>query len=139
MTRPVYVLDCSMTASWFFEDEFTALSRRTREQLAGGHALAPAIWPSEVGNTLLMAHRRNRLSAGDVLAFLDLVGELPVRVEDAPTWGRSREILALAREFGLTVYDATYLELARRHQVGLATLDKALRRGAAALGLPQVP
>jgi predicted nucleic acid-binding protein len=43
--------------------------------------------------------------------------------------------LALADRFRLTVYDAAYLELARRRHLPLATADRALRAGARALGL----
>ena len=139
MSRPVFVLDCSMTISWFFGDEFVASSRRSRDLLGGGLALAPANWRSEVVITLVMAQRLDRISAADVLIFLDLIAELPVGVEEAPDWGRSREVTALARRFRLTAYDATYLELAARERVGLATMNKALRRSAAALGLPPVP
>ncbi|HSA81506.1 MAG TPA: type II toxin-antitoxin system VapC family toxin [Geminicoccaceae bacterium] len=40
--------------------------------------------------------------------------------------------LRLAERFGLTIYDATYLELAQRHSLPLAT-HKELRNAAATL------
>ena len=43
--------------------------------------------------------------------------------------------LALADEHRLTVYDAAYLELARRRGLPLATLDQALRDAGAAAGV----
>jgi predicted nucleic acid-binding protein len=39
-------------------------------------------------------------------------------------------VLALARKHRLTVYDASYLELAQRETLPLATLDKDLARAA---------
>jgi predicted nucleic acid-binding protein len=45
------------------------------------------------------------------------------------------ELLRLARRHGLTAYDASYLELARRDALPLATLDADLTRAARAEGL----
>ena len=44
-----------------------------------------------------------------------------------------RDVLPLARERGVTTYDATYLELAMRLGLPLATKDKALAKAAVAL------
>jgi predicted nucleic acid-binding protein len=41
----------------------------------------------------------------------------------------------LAERFGLSAYDAAYLELAQRHQLPLASLDRDLRSAATALGV----
>jgi predicted nucleic acid-binding protein len=45
------------------------------------------------------------------------------------------ETLGLAERFGLSAYDASYLELAQRHRLPLALLDQDLRAAATALGL----
>jgi predicted nucleic acid-binding protein len=42
----------------------------------------------------------------------------------------------LAQAHGLTLYDATYLDLSLRAGLPLATLDQALGRAAAACGVP---
>jgi len=39
-------------------------------------------------------------------------------------------ILDVARSYGLSVYDAAYVEVARRCALPLATLDKSLRQAA---------
>jgi predicted nucleic acid-binding protein len=45
---------------------------------------------------------------------------------------------AMARTHGLSVYDATYLDLAARRGLALATFDAALARAAAAQGIETV-
>jgi predicted nucleic acid-binding protein len=46
--------------------------------------------------------------------------------------------LLLARRFGLTAYDAAYLELAKRKGLPLATFDKELIEAAAQEGVALV-
>jgi predicted nucleic acid-binding protein len=64
------------------------------------------------------------------LALLDITTDPHT---DSLAWG---ETLTLADRFGLTVYDAAYLELAQRRTLSLATLDEELCAAAAALGVP---
>ena len=45
----------------------------------------------------------------------------------------------LARLYGLTMYDAMYLELALRHRLPLATLDRQLAQAAADAGAETLP
>jgi predicted nucleic acid-binding protein len=47
-------------------------------------------------------------------------------------------LIALARKHRLTAYDASYLELAMRRRLPLATLDAALIAAAGAEGVPLV-
>jgi predicted nucleic acid-binding protein len=44
-------------------------------------------------------------------------------------------VLPLAREYGLSAYDAAYLELSIRHGAPLATLDGRLRKAAQKAGV----
>jgi hypothetical protein len=53
------VVDASVTLSWCFPDEQTPLSLRVLDRLnTGEQALAPAFWPLEVLNSLLIGERR---------------------------------------------------------------------------------
>ena len=55
---------------------------------------------------------------------------MPVRVDpdtDRQAWGATAQLAARQR---LTLYDAAYLELARRRGLPLATLDRELRTAA---------
>jgi predicted nucleic acid-binding protein len=59
-----------------------------------------------------------------------LIESLPI-VEGAQSASeRVRNVLPLAREFGLSPYDAAYLELAVRSGAAPATLDARLEKGA---------
>ncbi|MBV8592866.1 MAG: type II toxin-antitoxin system VapC family toxin [Caulobacteraceae bacterium] len=61
--------------------------------------------------------------------LLDLAA-LPIRLDPHTDRGAWSDILRLAREEGLTVYDAAYLELAIRIRLALASGDRALVKAA---------
>jgi predicted nucleic acid-binding protein len=129
------VLDSSATLAWIFADEATATIRRLFEQVADDGAVVPALWRLEVANVLTGAVRRGRIDADfrqEALADLALLDITADPHTDARAWG---ETLSLADRFGLTLYDAAYLELARRRDLPLATLDGELRSAAGRLGL----
>jgi len=131
----VFVLDASVALSWGFEDETTPYTEAVLGALAEGEAVVPAVWPLEVGNGILMAERRGRLSHADAVQFLTLLRQLPIRVEPEPPERMLGEILALAREQGLSTYDASYLDLAMRLGLPLATQDDQLREAAERCGV----
>ena len=106
-----------------------------RDRLDGDVALAPSIWPLEVGNVLLVAERRERVSGAEALRFLEVLGQLPIDVDATRRWLALDRALQIARETGLTVYDASYLELAARFGVPLATLDRRMAAAAARVGV----
>ena len=95
----------------------------------------PAHWGVEVANGVLMAERRRRLTPADAAAALNFLRQLPVTTDDGLATRAFAEVSALARQHGLTSYDAAYLELAMRRRAALATLDHALRKAATSAGL----
>jgi len=122
-----FVLDCSIAASWCFEDEarpeIDALLDRTRDH----GAVVPALWHWEIANVLAMAVRRGRIAAGDATTRLSLMGALPIAT-DTDTIARAwREALLLAHTHTLPVYDAAYLELAIPLGAPLASRDSDLQ------------
>ena len=125
-----FVLDNSIVMAWCFEDESNAMADAVLEQLQTKFAIVPAIWPLEVGNVLLVAERRGRLSEADTFQFLTMLANLPIRSEIETRQRAMSDILFLAREHKLSTYDASYLDLAMREGVPLASLDKGLRRAA---------
>jgi predicted nucleic acid-binding protein len=136
MSRPGLVLDASITLAWVFEDEAIPYAEVVLEALAEVEALVPAIWSLEVGNGLVVAERRGRLNQAATVQFLALIGLLPITVEIQRTEQILGEILALARDQGISTYDAAYLHLAMRHGLPLATADEALRQAAVRIGVP---
>ena len=128
-----FVLDASVAVAWCFDDESTPAAWALLDRLRSAPGHVPALWALEIGNVLLGAERRRRITQARAVEFLGILGDLDIRVEpDAP--GRAfRDVLPLAREQRLTTYDATYLELAMRLGLPLATKDTALVRAAKAL------
>lgn len=127
------VLDSSIAISWCLPDE--GGSDQIQEAVASAGAIAPAHWPLEVVNALLMAERRQRISADFRSAALQDLRALPIALDaetPARAWNRT---LQLAEAHRLTAYDAAYLELAQRRALPLATLDSELRAAAQALGM----
>ncbi len=133
------VLDCSLAMTWVFPDEASEAADRVHDSLTGDRAFVPSLWPVEVGNVLLIATRRGRISANDWPIIRATLDALPIEIEPVSiprVWG---ETLALADRHGLSIYDAAYLELAMRMRLPLATLDRALAAAARTIGLDALP
>jgi predicted nucleic acid-binding protein len=130
-----FVLDASVTLAWAFDDERDREALAALERLRAEEAVVASLWPLEVTNGLLAAERRGRITAADGTRFLHLVRSLPVVVDPVARVRVFEATLALARKYGLTTYDAAYLELAVRLGVPLATLDGDLRAAADAEGV----
>lgn len=128
-----FVVDASIVGCWCFSDEADALADAAFGRLAEDHAIVPALWWFEVRNLLIINERRGRLDLVGTAEFLGDLERLPIRTDRRPD---SETILALARAHRLTAYDAAYLELARRRQLPLATLDRALASAARAAAVP---
>jgi predicted nucleic acid-binding protein len=121
-----FVIDNSIVMSWCFEDERSAYSDNILDRLESTTAVVPSIWPLEVGNVLLVAERKNRLNKTDSIRFQALLDQLPIIAEQETPERMLKEILTLARENNLSTYDASYLDLAMRKGLPLATLDEKL-------------
>jgi len=130
-----FVLDCSITMAWCFEDESTRLSDDILDSFNTSSALVPSIWPLEVANVLLVAERQKRLTEADSARFITLLQTLPIETDPSSSHQIFGNSLALAREQHLSSYDAAYLELAMREGVALVTLDKKLKKTATKLGV----
>ena len=128
-------LDASATLSWLLQDERDDLSVRMAEAVLQVGAVVPPLWRLELRNALLAGERRGRLKASDVSAMLEDVAALPIEVVWEHAQGGDEAELALARTHGLSVYDAAYLELARRRSLPLMTRDDALGAAAGSIGL----
>ena len=121
-----FVIDNSVVMSWCFKDEISQYADAILDSLEVSTAIVPSIWPLEVGNILLVAERRKRLSQADSARFITLLTELPITIEQESPERMMKEILALAREHQLSSYDASYLDLAMRKGLPIATLDNGL-------------
>ena len=131
---PAFVLDASIALSWCFSDEATPETWQLLERLGHESAIVPELWLLEVGNVLINAERRGRITEAKVTEFLELLAALDIEVDSETSLRAGREIISLARSHRLTTYDAAYLELAMRLGLPLASKDDALRSVAQKLG-----
>lgn len=127
-----FVLDGSVTMGWFFDDEKSEYAEAVYASLASKTAVVPHIWFLEVMNGTLLGERRKRATLAKANQFINLIQQLPV-VTDVQV--PLRETLTLARAYGLTSYDAAYLELSIRRGLPLATLDRSLQAAAKDAGV----
>lgn len=127
------VIDASVTMAWCFEDEATERTEAVLDHLRSDEGVVPALWHLEVANVLLVAERRERMTEAQVSRFLDLLGQLPIRIDPQPI--DTTAVLAAGRRHGLSAYDATYLVLAERLGVPCATLDERLCAACTAAGV----
>ena len=133
------VIDSSIALSWCFEDEASPETDLLFERVRDEGAIVPGLWHLELGNVLLQAEKRGRITVKDVGVRLDLIADLPIVTDQETTARAWREILTMARADRLTTYDATYLELAVRRGLPLLTKDIALVRAARRLGVQVFP
>ncbi len=135
VTKEPLSLDASIVLSWCFFDEKSNASDAALNLVSaeGAETFVPSIWPYEVANALAVAERKKRIFQSDVSLFLELLKNLNIVIDEG---GQSRifsAVLPIAREYHLSVYDASYLELALRRGLTLATLDNDLKKAAKAL------
>jgi len=130
LSNDVFVLDNSVVMAWGLREERTEEAHRVIRMLVQGKARVPAIWPLEFANAMLIAERRKRLSDASAAWLRESILSLPISVVTETPAHVVTAVLALAREQGLSVYDASYLDLAMREGLPLATLDDRLRDAA---------
>jgi predicted nucleic acid-binding protein len=132
-----FVLDNSVLVAWAF-DERSDYADAVGGSLADGRALVPSVWPLEFADTLLVAERHGRLNEAEVTRIRDYVLSLRIEVVADHAPRITTEVLALARQHRLSVYDASYLDLAMREGLPLASLDQRLVEAARRCGVPLV-
>ena len=128
------VIDASVPLTALLPGNRSDTARRVLLGIADAGADVPGNWHLEVGNGLLAAERRGLLATAARAAAMRALGALPVRVDtetSAHAWG---ETARLARDYGLGLADAAYLELALRLEAVLVTFDATLLRAARAAG-----
>jgi predicted nucleic acid-binding protein len=129
------VVDASTALAWCFPDENSEYADAVLVALEGKTILVPSIWPLEIANAVLVGERMKRLRRPEIQRFTALLEGLAV-AQDSQTVGEHiGNVLPLARQYGLSAYDAAYLELAVRYEAPLATLDGKLKKAAQKAGV----
>ncbi len=130
------VVDASIGISWVHPAQATKTTEALLEEVGRGTRLVvPTLWLTEVANALLVLERRKKLKEEERLQALTTLGGLNAVVDESGHCFTFTRVSELAVTHGLTVYDATYLELAQRERIPLATKDGAIRDAAAKIGV----
>ena len=129
------VVDASTALAWCFPDENSDYADAVLVALEGKTIIVPSIWSLEIANAVLVGERTKRLRQPEIQRFTALLEGL-LLTQDSQTAGEHiGNVLPLAREHGLSAYDAAYLELSIRYEAPLATLDGKLQTAAQNAGV----
>lgn len=134
-SKSAFVVDASVAVAWVRPTQSNAYTDSALKTFAsGGKVFAPSLWSVEVANALLVLFRRGKLTDDERVAALQKISKLPVNLDHEGAGQTFTTVSDLARKYGLTAYDATYLELALRLRLPLACKDGPLRNAAAHAG-----
>ena len=134
------VLDASVTLTWLLKDAGErnaayAFDVLRQIRAPGTEIHVPTTWGLEIANVIARLEAKGVLSEAQSEGFLEMLHAVPIAI-DASTAARAlSETLQLARRYRLSSYDASYLELALRSGLPLATLAEALQKAAAKSGV----
>ena len=132
-----FVVDASTAFAWVLPSQSSSEADALLERVeAGASAVVPTLWFLEVANGLLAAQRRRLITAEERASALERLSSLAFTTDEDDARNVFGRTSALAEQYGLTVYDAAYLELALRRELPLATRDRALRNAAERGGVP---
>ena len=134
--KPAFVADASLAMSWVLPSQASTATDDLLDQVMSGSGIAvPSLWPYEVSNSLVVLLRRKKIVQEDYLAARVFFQRLSASIDDGGEYFAGDRTADLAIEYGLTVYDAAYLELAIRKQLALASRDAELNRAAKRCGV----
>ncbi|NRR29082.1 type II toxin-antitoxin system VapC family toxin [Oxalobacteraceae bacterium] len=128
-----------MALSWKFERQDSRerdCSKRALLATLDRTTLVPSLWHTEVSNGLLVGERRKLITTADTSDFLTLLDDMPIVIDLASPAERRDPAMTLARLYGLTSYDASYLDLLLRTGGMLASFDRKLVQAARNAGRP---
>ena len=120
------VIDASVLIKFFIPEILSEKAEELNVRAAEGDLglLAPDLIFAEVGNIIWKKHRMKELIRSEVEEIVEAIVSMPIAVET------SKALLPLAVDmglaYGITVYDAVYVSLAKIHETILVTADRKL-------------
>lgn len=126
-----FVVDASVAIAWVHPRQATASTQAMLEAITAGAVFeVPSLWLLEIANVLLVLRRRGHITERERRLAAEHVLMLPHVVDgDGPSLVFTR-LTESATKYGLSIYDAAYLELAMRRGLPLATKDGPLAKAA---------
>ena len=133
-----FVVDASMALAWVLPGQASSAAEALLKSVeAGAGIVVPTLWFLEVANGLLVAERRKTIAAPERRLALERLSALALTIDEANARDAFGRTSALAEQYGLSVYDAAYLELAIRRNLPLGTRDRVLHSAAERSGVPR--
>lgn len=123
---------------WFFGDgtpSALAYARDVLEAMKDASALVPVTWGLEVSNVIATAEAKGLVTEARSETFLEMLKDVEIHADTATFSQALSDTLQVARRYRLSAYDASYLELALRESLTLATLDEDLQKAAKKAGV----
>jgi predicted nucleic acid-binding protein len=133
-----FVLDASVALRWLLDDgtpQMRAYALRVSEALESESAIVPVMWGLEIANVIARTEAKNIVSEAESKTFISMLLAADIRVDAATCEHALFATLDIARRFKLSAYDASYLELALRLGMPIATLDEDLMKAAKQTGV----
>jgi len=133
-----FVLDNSVAMRWLLaadKPKDAGYAAKVLDSLKETQAIVPSLWPLEVANVVVKAESKGLVTEARTQAFITLLSQLNIVIDNATAAQALGETLGLARRYRLSAFDAAYLELALRNGLPLATLDDGLAKAARKSGV----
>ena len=118
-----FVIDASIAAAWFLEDEQDKRADDALFHLGSGQGFVPSLFWHEVRHLMIKAARRGRTTLERAQSHIRSIREL--ELQDCGS-GVDDQVIGLAESHGLSAYDACYLALSIEKKCPLLTLDNRL-------------
>ena len=134
----MFVLDASIALEWVLPGQSTAVAEKAYRMARKSPVVVPGLWLLETQNALLKYVRQKKLMMAEALEIRVELQLLSKRIDRISNTDVVDRIWTIASDHMMTVYDATYVELAWRLELPLASNDGAIRAAAKALGVALV-
>lgn len=129
------IVDASVALAWALPDEISAYADAVLARVEVDGLYVPNLWPHELANGLAIAQIRQRITVDQEREFLAGLSRLSIKIHQSLPLETIRAGAAPARRYGLTAYDAAYVDLASREGLQIATLDSRMRTAALNAGV----
>ena len=124
MERKTIVVDASVAAKWFVEEEYSKEARTLRDAYADGlvDLAAPSLMPYEVINALKYS---GEFGEDELKKIAEILENLQITLHQL-TGETARKTIETSMRKGITIYDAAYVALAQQLDTILYTADPKL-------------
>ena len=130
-----FVVDNSVFMSWLMKEENYSKASEIVNLVRENRICVPSIWCYEIANSLYVSEKRKRLNISEINEFIEIIAVFPITVESNSFLKVTTDILRMSRQYGLTAYDASYVELAFRKSIPIASFDRDIIKVSRKMGL----